>query len=479
MSILKRKRQSERLAERKNNGRKTMEKAKNSFALWQLPVAFLFLFNPNVAVIDLLPDAIGYLLICAALFRLSDMNGALSEAHKLFGRMVAVDIAKLLSVFMIFGLSYGGEQSTLLLLISFAFGVIELFLLIPAYNNLFTGFLQLGYKYDNNSIMGSPNGGHAKKNYTERAAGITSFYIIFKVIMCVLPEFSVLATQSADTAVSTVNLYDFISLLRGASILLCTVVGLVWLAKMICYFARIRRDRSLIAEISNDYTKNVLPNKSIFLRRRLKNAFFLIGGFALLSLDVKLDNINAIPDVFSALLLLIALICIRREIVSYKKYLGVTFIYAIISIMAGYVENGFFEKYYYSAVIRSEEAASHYMTMLSLSVLEAAFFLLSVFCVIRLLKTVIREYTGFSVEGAETLAKQRVALLHKELSRKLYFLAGGAIISVAADLFYDFSAHAYGFAGLARCAGSLVFFLTAVYALVGIYEEVEAKYMLD
>ena len=67
---------------------------KNSKIIRSIPlyIGVVFLFNPNITVIDPLPDFIGYILICAALCRLCDLGGALSEAYEAFKRMALITI---------------------------------------------------------------------------------------------------------------------------------------------------------------------------------------------------------------------------------------------------------------------------------------------------------------------------------------------------------------------------------------------------
>ena len=43
------------------------EARKNKISFGMLAVAFLFLFNPNMAIIDPLPDIFGYLILSVAL----------------------------------------------------------------------------------------------------------------------------------------------------------------------------------------------------------------------------------------------------------------------------------------------------------------------------------------------------------------------------------------------------------------------------
>ena len=111
--------------------------------LWLLCLSFLFLFNPNLIVVDILPDFVGYLLLCAALIRLSDLNGTIEEALNGFKKMIFIDGAKWLAIFWIFGISEVDEQTSSMLLWSTVFCILELIFAIPAFSKLFSGFSEL------------------------------------------------------------------------------------------------------------------------------------------------------------------------------------------------------------------------------------------------------------------------------------------------------------------------------------------------
>ena len=61
-----------------------MEKAKNKkrISFTAIAVSFVFLFNPNISIIDFLPDFIGYIILTVALINLADLNDTFWEAQK-------------------------------------------------------------------------------------------------------------------------------------------------------------------------------------------------------------------------------------------------------------------------------------------------------------------------------------------------------------------------------------------------------------
>ncbi|MBO7297275.1 MAG: hypothetical protein J6V39_08440, partial [Clostridia bacterium] len=109
-----------------------------------IALAPLFLWNPDIAVFDLLPDVIGYVLLSLGLSSLSYLNHHFEESAKRFHRMVAISAARLAFVIVLFGLVNHVDRPTTMLLGNFVFGVLELMTLLPAYHHFFEGLIYAG-----------------------------------------------------------------------------------------------------------------------------------------------------------------------------------------------------------------------------------------------------------------------------------------------------------------------------------------------
>ena len=117
-------------------------------------IAFVFLFNPNIANIDLLPDIFGYIILSALLSKLAMISESLYDAKRAFERLIIIDAAKIVSVFWVFGIDAVSERNTSLLLFSFTFGVLEVIFAGIAFIKLFDGMTSLGNFYTNTAIHG-------------------------------------------------------------------------------------------------------------------------------------------------------------------------------------------------------------------------------------------------------------------------------------------------------------------------------------
>jgi hypothetical protein len=200
-------------------------------------IAFLFLFNPNIAIVDPLPDFFGYMIICFALSRLAFLNETLYDAKRAFERMVLIDAGKILAIFWIFGIEAISERNTSLLLWSFVFGVLESIFAIPAFIKLFDGFSALGDFHVNTSIHSK--GRVCKKSYTDFVKYFSVIFVVFKALLTCLPELTVLQTTTYDETSQFFSLYRYIAVIRGLCFVPVFIVGLIWLVTAVRYFLRI------------------------------------------------------------------------------------------------------------------------------------------------------------------------------------------------------------------------------------------------
>lgn len=457
-----------------------MEKQKREKSLISAAffVAFVFLFNPNLNIVDVLPDFIGYAIICLSLSRLAALNDAVELAQKGFVRALCLDVAKICCMALVFATQNPEEQKTMLLLSSFVFAVAELLILVPAFGNLFSGFINLGYKYDNTSVLGYRRES-SRRNRTEKIRSFTVFFLMVKVAMATLPEFAILSTHNYDESLSgALYIYEYVGLLRLFALAVSLVVGLIWLCRVISYFACVRKDAVFCGALDEDYKQNVLPRTSLFLRKAVKLISWLFCVAAFLCIDFRIENFNIMFDTLAAIALIIAFVAARKYICSPKVIVPFA-LYAVISLAAVIFEFRFFSEHYYSAVWRDNAAYVSYVTMLVFCALDAAAFLFATFGMGSILRRVIKDHTGFYVPNATINVEDKIKRVHKELNKKVYLLYAAGILAAAGDLFYDFGAQSFKFAGFVNTVCSAIFFVTVFFVTDAIGDEVESKYMLE
>lgn len=399
-----------------------------------IALSALFLFNPDIAVFDLLPDVFGYVLMSVGLSSLSYLNYHFEESAKRFQRLIALGAARLAFVIVLFGLVNSTDRPTAMLLGNFVFGVLELLTLLPAYKHLFEGLLYAGSRAGVGESVFRPTaasklwshlikrrsefgGQSATVSVTESFSFMTALFAVCKVTLGVLPEFSVL-TEHAEGAV---NLYAYVWIFRVVAVLLGLVLGVAWLLIALRYYFGILRDKVFVEALHAKYMCEIYPNEDLFVAKRYKlGSFFLMLG-VMLSIDLPMDDVNILPDVLCALCLMAGVLSLRYYVSSWKASVAVLSAYAIASLAESYWQIRYFrlEGFEAEAALNGAKATEAYTVSIVFSAVCAVLFVLSMLCVIYCLKDIIRAHTGFEVAHVDMQTYGRKNALHKQLIRGL------------------------------------------------------------
>ena len=460
-----------------------------------IAIACVFIFNPNISVIDILPDFIGYIILSICVSRLADLNERLDEASIAFNRMIWIDLSKVLAIFWIFSMSVSNEYTSSLMLWSFVFGVVEMLFAAPAFSKLFAGLMQIGDHYPNEAILKRRTHLFSKKqrakNETERIRSFTTVFIYIKAILCFLPEFADMSNVSYDEmSRGTVDLYQFIGLLRFFAFVPTLIIGIVWLVKMIRYFLSLNKDNKFVNALSETYETKILPKKGLFIKRRVQASFFVLVIASVLTVDFRLtiedsihfNKINFVPDIIPAVLFLVFFAVIQKYSKRNSKYNIASSIFYIFASTAAFVsETYFFAKYSYTAIIRSDPALIAFCVMIGTVALKGISFILVVFCVYKTLCDIISEHTGYVLgrENVTEATERQAEALHKELKNPIKFMVGASVLYAVSDVAYELLIDSFGFMGLVNMLFAAIFVLFVIKAQSEIMLAVNTKYMLE
>lgn len=491
--------------------------------------SFFFLFNPDLNVIDILPDFIGYILICMGLSQLSYINSSFEEAAEKFKKMILVSFCKFASIVLLFGLLNERERPYGFLLFAFSFLVLDLIFLIPAVKCLFEGFIYLAGRHKSevaykrkpafNPLNKLNTEGldsrkkeriatlskklnrfaEMRKTYIEKIYRSTFVFFVVKAVGYTLPEFTVLTKDSYTDGSFVMYMYDNISNYRILSMMIVSVFGLVWLIRSVKFFVKLGNESSFIESLKEDFVTKALPREGIFVRRTVKNALLLFGLGAIFSIDfhvsITLDSIsssaiaineitlNVFPDIITAFLFLCAAITLRHYIKAHKQLIVSSSVYFAMSAFASILKIYFLSAYgSFSAVNRADEAFILFYSICASTIIENIAFIAMMICFAKLMIELIKNYTGYISVFTDYTSQSRLKAIHKELNLKVWVIVAVAVLSAATASLYDFmliERHTFAqitwvidFAVQAAFAG------TVIYALFGIKDEVDSRYML-
>lgn len=457
-------------------------KDKSKISFLPIGLSLIFLFNPNITVVDPFPDFLGYILLSLSLIKLADLNETVAEAASIFNKMILIDAAKLFAIVWIFWISSPSEQNAAVLLWSFVFGVLEMVFLIPAFVKLFKGFVEIGYFHDNYAILGAKakrSGKSARRNYTERIRFFTIFFVAFKATSSFFPElitinFSEYLESHGNGILYILRMFTFIPVL---------VLGIVWIIKIINYFARISKDAEFTEALSASYCEKILPQSGIFIKRNVKLSFALLLIAAVLSFDLRIQSINILPDVLAALTLLAFFVSINRKT---KIKLGLPMALSALGAVSGVIsmifEIRFFKEYTWDSIFRSEEAMNAYVLMCVTAIINALIFAAIFAFVLLSLKSTIKAHTGIIAASNavnEVARKSMNKSIYDELVRTLIIDACALGVYTVTDICYVLFAKNFGAMMLINAIGVIAFGAMLIKTYFDIYEAVTARYVLE
>lgn len=412
-------------------------RVKKYLGISALCAAALFLFFPDMALFDLLPDFIGYALLLSGLSCLRDLNDYFGEAYDRFHKIFWIALVRYLSFFLVIGMVPGREQPDTFLLLTFVFGVLDLFLVLPAWQFVFEGFSYLSARCEGscfelcqrkprkvlfpNTKKGLRIGDTVERkplNRIERMRRTTILFVGFKAILTALPEFAALTKDTE--AGSVFRLYDHIGLLRFFSMASVFAFGCVFLFRMISFIRAVKRDDVLISFYRERYRADVLTKEHLFTHRHLTSALFLACVAMVFRIDLRLDNVHVIPDALLALVLCIAVFILGQHVGRRWHLFLVSGIFSAVSIGVNLFEYYFFYRYSATSIQTNVAAYNLHIVFQILKAVEEGLFLLLMFFFFRMLYNVITFYTGFTVTPQETRnPSEKIRSIHKSLKRDM------------------------------------------------------------
>lgn len=458
-------------------GLKKNRKNRQNLGFGLVSAGFVFLFLPDLMLIDLLPDVIGYILIAVGLSHVAFLDDSVAEARKLFLRLSIVAALKPVALIGVFSAS-ASEQPTMLLLLSFALSLFECIWLIPAYSNLAEGLLYLGTRLDSAAVFGDGNRRY-KKSYTDTVFRFAKIFAVVKAVCAVCPE---LLSLAVDDSMQSYNYsYGFATwMFRILGMIVSLVFGIVWLVKIEKYFHRISADSAFVDGITERYRKEVLPNDALFAQRRVKLVLALLAVAASFSLDIYVggnDGFSIIPDVLCAVGFVVAALLMKRYAGKlFAPSVTVCAVYGTVTAATWYLNYRFGQEYG-SFAARVDEAANRFWKGLVVAaVVEALLFAAAVWLICLMLCRVVKACTGYTPHHAQGYSFARVEETHKKLSKRLFVSAAfgtlaAVFIPVRVALFCPGRLE-LDLTGLASSTNSFLRSIAGVYNILSLFRDI-------
>lgn len=361
------------------NGTKptSFEKATSASAII---FALITLFNPNINIIDLIPDFIGYFILAFTFEKAADCAPYFEEARSAFVKLGFVSLLKIPALFIIvFARSKNTLDNDIIVLMTCIFAIAECIILIKAIKNIFDALSYLGQRTDAASLINNDKG-------IDELRILSYVFLIGKNVLAFLPE-TLRLTKSVE--VGSVEYYvtgsKFYAPALIAALLFSLILGIVWLVKMRRFVRAVksegRFDASLLSLASESAPDEYNRRKEL---RSVYNSFLFFMLGAICTFRLHFDNyydVNLIPPTLVAVFFLLGIIKLSRHIPDFKKLkiasVTICAALAVASTAAYIVNTRFLIEYGYSQLLMNsnDSAVSLYKTYILISIAELILFL--------------------------------------------------------------------------------------------------------
>ena len=339
--------------------------------------AVVMLFNPNINIIDILPDFIGYFVLAKVFEPASDCAPYFHEARSSFIKLGLVSLLKIPALLIIsFARSKNTMDNDIIVLFSLIFAIAEIILVVTAVNNIFTALAYLGQRSEAESII----------TYSMSIDDLRIFshiFLIGKSILSFLPE-TLKLTRSVDNG--SLSYYETGSKFYAPAITVCVILilamGIAWLVKIVSYVKSIKKegkfDSALLSLASESASDEYESNRK---KRLIFTGFAFMSFASLLTFRLHFDNyydINLIPSTLFGIVFALGLWFIIKNSCSAKTkiiYL-ISFIgYSVSSLINYILSTRFLIEYGYSALYMNanDDAVNLYNSVIIFSFVELLF----------------------------------------------------------------------------------------------------------
>ncbi len=437
-------------------------------------LAIIFIAVPDISAIDILPDALGFLLLYMALAVPSEFSNKLSDTRTLLFKLTLVAAADFTVSQLI-----TSDDLTMVLLMAFCFGITEAVMMYIVFDGIIDGMVYLGtlfpavgvYMPERERVLTRYRARTERKlrKIAERQAQIgvtvteddikskldeltskrssksltkfvkrTHRFIILRAALNILPEFTALSSHEYEGDVGSYNpnIADFRGLFVTLAVFVTAVIAIFWTVSALRYIRGIKHDKSFIEAMYASYNGDVKTNFGLQQYKLHKAALVVLAVGLALSLDFVIDHINIIPDfICAAAFVAFWLMFMQRRTKTDILGLASSIAYTVFAAVQWLAVKGFIERFDdFTRTMKSDEAFKLHILLCVITFVAEALFVLVTYFVYKKLASVISGHTGFLTKEGESDAYSKK--LHEKLLKANFRVFVFSIINAVASVAY-------------------------------------------
>ncbi len=429
--------------------------------------AIIFLLNPCLNIVDILPDFFGYLFLLRGISKWADLCLAMRGAVENLSRLRWFMLIKMGAIFLL------TLDKGMPVLLTFSFAVIELIYLLPAIGKIFNGMDYFATRFDSRSPTVNVNG----------VKSITYLFFIAKAALTVLPELCSLSSfeySGLVTAGPQIDFADFRNFFVVINIFFTILLGILWLINILPYIRRISLDTPFLTRVLTAYNEEIAGDKNLAIRRNTKSTVTVVIAALAFIPNIAIDNFNIIPNFAVGIFVFVAYFYIKR-LGNASKLMSVSAIFSVIFSIASFVMNIAFEVIHGIGIViyrpDAFDAIEFFNYTRILSAFDYIFMGISVCLMLAALKPILLELlTPPHSEDTRINAMNTAAT--KQMSRKFAVGLSAILISIALNFAYAMlRAAIHSVFWLIPFLASVISVICVGVMLKNLCEQIDYKYM--
>ncbi len=357
-------------------------------------LALFLIVIPNVNIVDLLPDFIGYIILYRAISGAALAVPYMHETKEALKKLIFVGLAKIPAFVIMVSNMHSGRD--IVPLFTLVFCVIEAILLYTAVTSIFAGLFYVGGRTDSKAIT-SPIEFSGTKITSDGIKLLSITFLMTKCALNVIPEFCLLTTFNPKIIRLTNGLYGPLLILAFIGSL---VFGIMWFTVVSRYVRRIRREcdlpgaiESMLGDEKLDKVKN-----DLFIKKLIKpvNLLTVSSIFTVDLVFANTNGINLLPHFIYGFILFLAGIYMSKTKTQRIWTSVLAVMYSGFGIAAYIFTVKFANKYRFIDMPNDEAARDFYINIEVFTLLETVAFLAFAVFLAYIMRKFIIENTGIS-----------------------------------------------------------------------------------
>ena len=396
-------------------------------------LALIFLVNPSVNIIDILPDFVAYLILSRAFSYAADRAPYFEETRKSFHTLALISFLKIPSyLIMNYAQSSNVSDHDISALFALVFAVTETVFIISAINNLFSALFYLGERSNAQALI-DPfpiNKKGTRIMSTDTLRKYTYIVLIYRNVTYFVPEI-LLLTRGVDGS-SYNSTFNFAILYPYSVVILFTstaILGIILAKRFYCYIKAIKREgkfrEAIDSLLDEEAKKRVAKNERT---RRMLTTLTLLAASSILTLEVRFDNfgsVNLLPHFLYGIIITIAIYKLTHFTKKCIPALVLGILYSSVAFAGFVMEIIFLDTYGYSSLVSSGAAKDAYIPLIISAAVEFVFLVAVIIFSSRVLSKYVKIHTGLDESNGRYMRSD--AVYHKKMKTKIYIWSGFSI----------------------------------------------------